>query len=48
MLKTQFFINDFYKTPYCICFKPGELAASAFFMSFLFLNVEFSINNLVG
>ena len=42
LLKMEYFLNDFYKTPFCICFKPGELAASALFMSFLFLNIEFS------
>lgn len=46
LLKAHYFLNDFYRSYLCVCFPPNELAASALFMTLLYLKFDLTKKNI--
>ena len=40
LLKTEYFLNDIFRSYICICFPPNELFAACLFMSCLYLKYD--------
>lgn len=40
LLKTEYFLNDIFRSYICICFPPNELFAACLFMSCLYLKFD--------